>query len=98
MVDIADGIPTLKVMTDWLEIKVIDGPEIILTRRGYIPSLIVQVGSATDSSRLFIGSWSIAEKLEPMRKANKETFKGLRFRIRKESLEKFGKYQIEKIS
>jgi hypothetical protein len=97
MAELADGILTLKVQTDWLEMKVIDGPDIILTRRGYIPSLIVQVGTATDKSRLFIGSWSIAEKLEPMRKANNDSFKGLKFKIRKESMEKFGKYQLEKI-
>ena len=92
-----EGIPVIKVLTDWMDIEVIEGPEIILTRRGYIPSLIVQVGNADLKSRLFIGSWSIAEKLEPMKRANNESFKGLKFKVRKESLEKFGKYQVEKL-
>lgn len=90
-------IPVIKVTTDWIDVEVIDGPEIILTRRGYIPSLIVRVGNSDVSGRLFIGSWSIAEKLEPIKRANNESFKGLKFKVRKESMEKFGKYQLERI-
>lgn len=90
-------IPVIKVTTDWIDVEVIDGPEIILTRRGYIPSLIVRVGNSDVSGRLFIGSWSIAEKLEPIKRANHESFKGLKFKVRKESMEKFGKYQLERI-
>ncbi|MFH1378693.1 MAG: hypothetical protein ABII23_00310 [bacterium] len=92
-----DGIQVIKVQTDWLNIEVLDGPEVVLTRRGYIPSLIVKIGNSDLSSRLFIGSWSIAEKLEPMRRKNQDSFKGLKFKVRKESLDKFGKYQVEKL-
>lgn len=94
--NIPDGVPVIKVLMDWMDIEVLDGPEVVLTRRGYIPSLIVYVGDEKTSKRLFIGSWSIAEKLEPMRRGNNEVFKGLKFRVRKESLDKFGKYQLEK--
>ncbi|MFH1282922.1 MAG: hypothetical protein ABII27_04590 [bacterium] len=92
-----DTTPVVKMNTEWTIIEVIGGPEIILTVKGYTPVLLVKVGKSDSINKLYIAPKSLAEKLEPLRKNNEDKFVGLKIRIRKESLEKFSKYELEKI-
>ena len=86
-----------KVNTDWTNFEVVDEPEVVLTVKGYTPILIVKAGNTDIKSKLYIAPKSLAEKLDPLRKQNGDKFKGLKFKLRKESLEKFAKYELEKI-
>ena len=89
--------PVAKINTDWTEIEVVGGPEIALTVKGYTPVLIVKIGSSDVKSKLYIAPKSLAEKLEPLRQKNGDSFVGIKFKIRKESMEKFAKYELEKL-
>lgn len=92
-----DDFPVAKMNTEWVELEVVGGPEIALTVKGYTPVLIVTIGSADVKSKLYIAPKSLAEKLEPLRQKNGDKFVGLKFRLKKESLDKFAKYELEKL-
>jgi hypothetical protein len=87
----------LRVATGWVEIKVLGGPDVVLTSRGYAPVLVVQHVLTGLFYRLYIGAKTLAEPLEKMRQEN-GGFVGLRLRIRKESMDPMSKYQVEELS
>ena len=90
-------LPSLKVSTGWIELEIVSEPDVILTFRGYTPILQVRKVRTGVEYQLYISAKSLAEPLEELRKGNVGTFKGIRFRIRKESMEQMAKYEIERI-
>ena len=92
-----DDFPVMKANTEWSEVEVIGGPETILTVKGYTPVLIVAIPGSDVKHKLYVAPKSLAEKLEPLRQKNGDSFTGLKFRLKKESLDKFAKYELEKI-
>src|SRR5262245_49257759 len=88
-------LPALKVSVGWIEVEVIAEPLVRLSIKGYTPILPVKVAKTGLTYVLYMGAKSFAEGLEPLRKQNNGAFKGLRFRIKKESSEQFSPYRIE---
>jgi len=87
--------PKLDVGVGWIEVEVTGPPNLINTFRGYTPVLPVKEARTSLDYWLFVQAKSIAEKLEPLREQNNGRFEGLKFRIRKQSMEKLAKYEIE---
>ena len=92
-----EDVPSLKVSTGWIELEVISEPDVVLTFRGYAPILRVRKSKTHVEYLLYISAKSIAEPLEELRKNNAGVFKGIRLRIRKESMEQISKYELEVI-
>ena len=92
-----EDVPSLKVSTGWIELEIISEPEVVLTFRGYAPILRVRKFKTRVEYLLYISAKSIAEPLEELRKNNAGIFKGIRLRIRKESMEQISKYELEVI-
>ena len=90
-----EAVPSLKVSTGWIEIEIISEPDVVLTFRGYAPILRVRKSRTGVEYLLYISAKSLAEPLEELRKNNVGIFKGIRLRIRKESMEQMSKYEIE---
>ena len=90
-----ESVPQLKVGTGWIELEIVSEPDIVLTFRGYAPILRVRKSRTGVEYVLYISAKSLAEPLEELRKNNVGNFKGIRFRIRKESMEQMSKYEIE---
>lgn len=85
----------LKVGTEWIELEIISDADVILTTFGYAPFLRVQeIGTGTEY-RLYISAKSLAEPLEELRKDNSGTFEGIQFRIRKESIDRKARYEVD---
>lgn len=87
--------PSLKVGTGWIELETIAEPDVILTIRGYAPVLRVRQLNPALDYLLYISAKSIAEPLEELRKDNGNLFVGVRFRIRKASMDRTSKYELE---
>lgn len=87
--------PWLIVETEWIELSVVCEPSIVLTSRGYAPTLRVQKFSTGAEFRLSIRAKSIAQPLEALRQNNQGNFKGLDFRIRKRTMAPISKYEIQ---
>ena len=85
----------LKVGLDPILLRVTSEPYVVATSRGYAPVINVIDCKSEKESVLFISARSIAEKLEPMRKANKNLFTGLEFWISKESTDKMAQYILD---
>ena len=92
-----ESVPSLKVGTGWIELEIVSEPDVILTFRGYAPILRVRNSRTSLEYSLYISARSLAEPLEALRNSNSGNFKGIRFRIRKESMEPMAKYEIEVI-
>ena len=90
-----EALPSLKVSTGWIPLEIISEPDVVLTFRGYAPILRVQKCRTGVEYSLYISAKSLAEPLEELRKNNGGIFKGIRLRIRKESMEQMSKYEIE---
>ena len=90
-----ETLPSLKVGTGWIPLEIISEPNVVLTFRGYAPILRVQKCRTGVEYSLYISAKSLAEPLEELRKNNDGIFKGIRLRIRKESMEQMSKYEIE---
>lgn len=88
---------TLKVGIGWIELEIISEPDVVLTFRGYAPILRVRKISNDLEYMLYISAKSLGEPLEMLRKNNAGTFKGIQFRIRKESMDQMAKFEIEAI-
>lgn len=85
---------TLRVSTKWIELEVISDADVILTTFGYTPFLRVQEINTGTEYRFYISAKSLGAPLEELRKNNNGNFKGIRFSVRKESIEKMSKYEI----
>ncbi len=90
-------LPSLKVSTGWIELEIVSEPDVVLTFKGYAPILRVRKVRTSVEYQLYISAKSLAEPLEGLRKSNLGIFKGIRLRIRKESMEQMAKYVIEVI-
>ena len=90
-----EPLPSLKVSTGWIELEIISEPNVVLTFKGYAPILRVRKSRTGVEYILYISAKSLAEPLEELRKNNGGIFKGIQLRIRKESMEKMSKYEIE---
>ena len=90
-----ESIPSLKVGTGWIEVEIISEPDVVLTIRGYAPILRVRKSRTGVEYSLYISAKSIADPLEELRKNNAGIFLGIQLRIRKESMERMAKYEIE---
>ena len=88
---------TLKVGIGWIELEIISEPDVVLTFRGYAPILRVRKISNNLEYMLYISAKSLGEPLEMLRKNNAGIFKGIQFRIRKESMDQMAKFEIEAI-
>ena len=89
-----ETLPALHVGTGWIDVEVIGEPTVKITFRGYAPIMPVRVSQTGLDYILYISSKSIGEELQPLRERNGE-FRRLKFRIRKESEDKFAKYLVE---
>ena len=90
-----ENVPSLKVSTGWIELEIVSEPDVVLTIRGYAPIIRVRKVRTGVEYLLYISAKSIAQPLEVLRSNNFGRFKGIRFRIRKESMEAIAKYEIE---
>ncbi len=89
-----DPLPSLHVGTGWIELEITAEPTVKLTFQGYVPVVAVRVAATDLAYLLFVSAKSLAEQIEPLRQAN-GGFRGLRLRLRKESTEKYARYQVE---
>lgn len=87
--------PQYKVGITWSELEVVAGPDVVPTFKGYAPILIVRKTRTEQENTLYIAAKSICEQLEPLRAANNGDFKGLRFQIRKQSSDRFARYEVK---
>ena len=92
-----ETLPSLKVSTGWIELEIVSDPNVVLTFKGYAPILRVRNTRTGLEYILYISAKSLAEPLEELRINNDGIFKGIQFRIRKESTDKMSKYEIEEI-
>ena len=90
-----ESLPALKVSTGWIELEIISDPDVVLTFKGYAPILRVRKLSNNLEYMLYISAKSLGEPLEMLRKNNEGIFKGVQFRIRKESVDQMAKFEIE---
>jgi hypothetical protein len=90
-------IPTLKIGTGWLELKIVGEPDVLVTFKGYAPVLPVRLIKNDLEYYLYISAKSISEKLEPMRQNNNGFFSGINIAVRKISEDKFSAYDMKLI-
>ncbi len=86
--------PNLKVGTDWIPVEVLSEPFVVMTIRGFAP--VVDVRTPQGDFILYISSKSMSDGLVPMLEASNNLFKGLKFRVKKESDDKMARYIVEK--
>ena len=91
-----DELDQLKIGEGWIQLRVHGEPYVVSTFRGYAPVLEVENLRSRTRHYLFMSAKSLMEGLEPLRSTNHGSFAGLEFRIRKESDDKFAKYEIKK--
>ena len=91
--DITEHAP-LKITTEWIDLEVLSGADVLLTFKGYAPILLVRVLGKKIPRVLYINAKSIATELEDMRSDNRGNFTGLKFRIRKSGPEKTDVYEL----
>lgn len=85
----------MKVSTRWIALEIVSEPDVLLTYKGYAPVLQVKEPKTVDVCLLYISAKSLADPLEDLKKNNGGTFKGIRLRLRKESMEQKSKYAVE---
>ena len=90
-----ERLPKLDVRTGWIDVTITSEPFVVMTFKGYAPAVNVRVVRTGLDYLLYISAKSLAEGLEPMRKANEGHFKGLQFGIRKAAEDKFAKYEVQ---
>lgn len=89
------NIPVLKVGKEPIKIEVVSEADVIMTFRGYAPTLKIKTLDDGKEHLLYISARSLAQQLEKRREANGDKFVGLRFAIRKESEERTAQYLVE---
>lgn len=83
----------LKVGVEWIDVEVTSEPYVVMTMRGYAP--VVEVRAASETRRMFIGSKTLSQALDPAVKKQGGRFTGLKFRVRKESGDQMAPYIVE---
>ena len=91
----SEDLPSLKVSTGWIELEIISEPDVVLGFRGYTPILRVRKSRTSVEYILYISAKSLAEPLEELREKSGGIFTGIQLRIRKESMDRTSKYEIE---
>ena len=86
--------PNLKVGTEWVPVEITSEPYVVMTIRGFAP--VVDVKTPGGDFILYISSKSMSDGLVPMLEASSNVFKGLKFRVKKESEDKMARYVVEK--
>jgi hypothetical protein len=86
--------PNLKVGTEWISVEITSEPYVVMTVRGFAP--VVDVKAPAGEFILYISSKSISDGLMPLQEAAGGKFKGLKFRVKKESEDKMARYIVEK--
>jgi hypothetical protein len=86
--------PNLKVSVEWIPVEVLSEPYVVMTIRGFAP--VVDVKTPQGEFILYISSKSMSDGLVPMLEASSNVFKGLKFRVKKESEDKMARYIVEK--
>lgn len=87
--------PFLKVGVEWIELEIISEADVALTTFGYTPFLKVREIRTGVEYRFYISAKSLAEPLEELRINNNATFKGIQFRVCKDSIDRTAKYKVE---
>lgn len=87
--------PFLKIGTEWIELEIISEPDVILTAFGYAPFLRVREITTDNEYRFYISAKSLAVPLEKLRKDNGGMFRGIQFRVRKESMDQKARYEVD---
>ncbi|MDP7033373.1 MAG: hypothetical protein QF752_02655 [Planctomycetota bacterium] len=88
-----DRYDTLKVGTEEMELTIVTEPFVVFTHRGYTPVINVE-DKGGDRFTFFISSSSVARELQPLIDDRGGRFKDLKILVKKESEEKFAKYQV----
>ena len=89
------GQPRFRAGTTFTTLDVTSEPYLVLTFRGYIGAVeVCELATGSRYEFLIGGIKSLAESLEPLRASNNGMFRGLRFRIKKESRERFSPYVV----
>jgi hypothetical protein len=86
--------PNLKVGTEWVAVEIVSEPYVVMTIRGFAP--VVDVKTPGGDFMLYISSKSMSDGLVPMLEASSNVFKGLKFKVKKESEDKMARYIVEK--
>ncbi len=86
---------TLRVGTEEIQLKILTEPYVVFTHRGYAPVINVE---DTEGERytFYISSSSVARELQPLIDDRAGRFKDLKILIKKESDDKFAKYQVQR--
>lgn len=84
----------LKVSTEWIELEILSEPDVVITFHGYAPFLQVRNMKTAVEYRFYISAKSLAASLEELRNNNNGNFTGIKFRVRKESMDRMAKYEI----
>jgi len=89
------GQPRFRTGTTFTTLEVTSEPYLVLTFRGYIGAVeVIELSTGSHYELLIGGIKSLAESLEPFRTSNNGMFRGLRFRIKKESEDRFSPYVV----
>jgi len=89
------GQPRFRTGTTFTSLEVTSEPYLVLTFRGYTGAVeVLELATGSRYELLIGGIKSLAESLEPLRASNNGIFKGLRFRIKKESDDRFSPYVV----
>ena len=94
MTELNEEVPRLRVSTEWIDLTLEAEPYVVVTARGYVPGLNVRGADGT-SYELLAGAGSISEGIELLREENGGEYAGIKFKIRRESSDRFAKYEIE---
>ena len=84
----------MKVGIEWIELEIISESDIVLTNFGYTPFLRVKEMTTDSEYGFYISAKSLADALEKLRKDNDGIFEGIRFRVRKESIDRKARYEV----
>ena len=90
-------LPVLKVGTAPTEVHVLSEPFLRVSARGYMPCVKVKVSRSGLDYALIVGSKSITESLEKLRKENNGYFTELRFNLSKKDESQMAPYVLVKI-
>jgi hypothetical protein len=89
-----DRMPRLLVGEGWVSIEILSEPQVVYSKRGYMPILHVKTSESEQPRELIISSQSMSNGLEEIRKENGGVFTGIRCALRKASSDKFAQYEI----
>ena len=91
------GLRRLRVGTDWVPLRIVSEPSVVVTARGYIPVVYVQHLQTGEAFELRATAVSIADGLEPLRLENDGSLVDVEVRIRRTSTEQTAPYEVETV-